>query len=98
MRTSAPMRMPPFWQAFDAVEPRQTRDIDETVRTGDSTLHQIEQIRAGREIGGTRFGGGRDSVGDGRGPNIIEGVHAACLRSVSARILCASNTASVIPE
>ena len=84
-------------QTFDAVEPRQARDVDETARTGDAALHQVEQVGAGREIGGARLGRGRDGVGDGRGPDIIEGLHAERLWSASTRLFCASSTASVIP-
>ncbi len=85
-------------QMFDAVEPRQARDIDETARMGDSALHQVEQVRTGREIGGTWFGRGCDGVGDGRGPDIVEGLHAERLRSATTRLFCTSSTASVIPE
>src|SRR5260221_201471 len=49
-------------QNFDAVETWQTSDIDETVRPGDSTLHQVEEIRARREICGTWLGSGRDTL------------------------------------
>ena len=76
-------------QTFDAVEPRQARDVDETVRTGDPALHQVEQIGAGREIGGAWFGRGRDGVGDGGGPDIVESLHAERLWSASTRlVLC----------
>ncbi len=85
-------------QTLDAVEPRQARDIDEPARPGDPALHQIEEIRAGSEIGGTWLRSGRDGVGDGRRPDIVEGVHAARLPLASARLFCASSTASVIPE
>ena len=51
-------------QTFDPVEPRQARDVDETVRTADAALHQVEQIGAGGEIGGAGLGGGRDGLGD----------------------------------
>ena len=37
-------------QMFDAIEPRQAGDVDETVRTADPALHQVEQIGAGSEI------------------------------------------------
>ena len=51
-------------QTFDAVEPGQAGDVDETVRTRDPALHQVEQVGAGGEIDGAGFGGGRDGVGD----------------------------------
>ena len=85
-------------ETFDAVEPRQTRDVDQTVRTRDAALHQVEQVGAGREIGGTGFGGGRDGVGNGRGPDIFEVLHAERLWLASSRLVCTSSTASVIPE
>ncbi len=85
-------------QTFDPVEPRQARDVDETVRTRDSTLHQVEQVGATRKIGGARFGGGRDGLGDRCGSDIIEGLHADRLWLASTRLFCTSSTASVIPE
>ena len=74
-------------QPLDPVEPRQAVDVDETARAGDAALHQIEQVGAAGEIGGARLGGGRDGLGDRRGPDVIEAVHAACLRSRSASAL-----------
>ena len=91
------MRMPPSGKRLDAVEPGQTRDVDETVRARDAALHQVEQIGAGGEIGGARLGGGRDGLGDRRGPDVIEGLHAERLWLAAARLFCASSTASVIP-
>ena len=82
---------------FDAVEPGQPRDVDETVRAADAALHQVEQIGAGREIGGTRDGRGGDGVGDGRGPEIFEVLHAERLWLAVASVCWASSTASVIP-
>ena len=51
-------------QAFDAIEPGQARDVDQTARARDAALHQVEQIGAGREIGGARSGGGGDGIGN----------------------------------
>ena len=87
-------------QTFDAIEPGQTRDVDETVRTCDSAFHQVEQVGARREISGTGFGRGRDGVWDGRGPEIVEVFHGERLWSASTRptMTCASSTAFVIPE
>src|SRR6266853_6271865 len=87
-------------QTFDAIEPGQTRDVDETVRTGDSAFHQVEQVGAGREICGTWFGRGRDGIRDGRGPDAIDVVHAERRGSAStmSTTTCASSTALVIPE
>ena len=85
-------------QTFDAVEPRQPRDIDETVWTRDPALHQVEQVSAARKIGGARFGGGRNGLGDRCGSDIIEDLHADRLWLASTRLFCTSSTASVIPE
>src|ERR1700738_2277351 len=84
-------------EMLDAVEPRKAIDVDKAGRTGDAALHQVEKVGAGGEIGGAGLRGGRDRLRDGRGPDVIEAVHAACLRSSSASSLCASSTASVIP-
>ena len=84
-------------QMLDAVEPGQPRDIDQTVRTGDAALHQVEQVGAASEIGGARLGRGGDGLRNGRGPDIIEGFHAERLWLAVARLCWASSTASVIP-
>ena len=63
-------------ERLDTVEARQPRDIDEAVRTRYPALHQVEQVGAGREIRRTRLGCGRDGVGDGGRPEIIESLHA----------------------
>src|SRR5437899_860125 len=84
-------------QMLDAIEPRQAGDVDETIRTADPALHQVEQIGAGREIGRTRHSRSGDGVGDRIGSNVIEGLHAERLWSDWARLFAASSTASVIP-
>src|SRR5450755_4687490 len=84
-------------ETFDTVEPRQPRDVDETVRTGYPAFHQVEQVGATSKIGGPRFGRGRDGIGNGRWPDIIKSLHAERLRSTSARLRWTSSTASVIP-
>lgn len=88
---------PPIGEMLDAVEPRKLRDIDQTVRAGDAALHQIEQVGATGEIGRARMGCGGDGLGDGRGPEIIEGLHAERLWLAAVRFCWASSTASVIP-
>src|SRR3954468_20128845 len=84
-------------QMFDAIEPRQAGDVDETIRTADAALHQVEQIGAGREIDGPRLSCRSDGVGDRRRSDIIEGFHAERLWSDWASLSVASSTASVIP-
>src|SRR5437879_1654268 len=84
-------------QMFDAIEPRQARDVDETIRTADPALHQVEQIGAGREIGRSRLGCSGDGVGDRVGSDVIKGLHAERLWSDWARMFAASRTASLIP-
>jgi hypothetical protein len=84
-------------QMFDPAEPRQAIEVDETARAGDAALHQVKKVGAGGQIGGARLRGGRDGLGDRRGPEIIECVHATCFRSSSLRRFCASSTASVMP-
>jgi hypothetical protein len=84
-------------QRFDAVEAGQARDVDQTFRTADAALHQVEQVGAGGEIGRIRGGRGGDGVGDGRRPDIFEVVHAERLWLAVARVCWASSTASVIP-
>ena len=56
-------------------------------RPADAALHQVEQIGAGGEIGGARLGRGGDRLGDGRGPDIVEVVHAERLRLAVASAL-----------
>ena len=84
-------------EALDAIEPRQARDIDQPRGADDVALHQVEQVGAGGEIGRAGFARGGDGLGYGRRAYIIEPVHAARSVLVSARIFCASCTASVIP-
>ena len=84
-------------QALDVLEFGQAADIDEPIRTGDARLHQIEQVGACGEKSGARICGGRDGLGDGCGPEVIENLHAAFLRSASASFFWASSTASVMP-
>ena len=84
-------------QALNAVEARKMRDVDETVRMGDAALHQVEQIGAGGQIGGTRCGRGRNGLGDGRRPDVVEILHAERLSFAATRSCRASSTASVIP-
>src|ERR1700682_707653 len=84
-------------KGLDAVEPRQSRDVDQTVRTADPALHQVEQIGAGRKVSRARFGCGCDGVGDRRRPDVIKSLHAERLWSDCARFFWASSTASVIP-
>src|SRR6202048_3812069 len=84
-------------QMFDAVEPRQMRDIDETAWTGYPALHQVEQVGTTSEIGGAGLGRGREGLRDGGWPDVIEVFHAERLSLASARLFCASSTASVIP-
>src|ERR1700677_2794552 len=84
-------------ERLDPIEPRKTIDVDEAARARDAALHQVEQVGAGGEIGGSGRRGSRDGLRNGRGPEIIEAVHATCLRSSSSSSLWASSTASVIP-
>src|SRR5207245_11783619 len=84
-------------QAFDAIEPGQARDVDQTAWVRNAALHQVEQIGAGREISSVRSAGGGDGIGNGRGPDIFEIIHAERLGLESARLCRASSTASVMP-
>jgi hypothetical protein len=68
-------------EMFDPIEPWQAINVDKTHGAGDAALHQVEEIGAGGEIGSTRLGGGRNGLGNRRGTDIIEIVHAACSRS-----------------
>ena len=84
-------------EPFDAVETRQAPDVDETGRAGGADLHQIDKIGAACEKSRARLGGKRNRLRDGRGPDVVELIHAASFRWRSAITLCASRTASVIP-
>ena len=62
------------------------------------TFIRSSKIGATGEIGRVRLDGKRTTASaDGRGPDIVESIHAAFLRLRSAIIFCASSTASVIP-
>ena len=68
---------------------RPGRRVTSTSRLGrrDAALHQVEQVGAGRQIGGARHGGGRDGFADRRRPHIIEGLHATFLRLAASSAL-----------
>jgi len=67
-----------------------------------ATVDQVEKVRAGPQIGRSRFRRSRDGLSHAGRPHIIETVHAASLRLPSAPLLSAmafwaSSTASVMP-
>ena len=67
------------------------------VRPADAAFHQIEQVRAGGQIGCARLRRGGNGLSNRRRSHIIERFHATFLRLAGARAFCASSTASVIP-
>ena len=82
---------------LDMPEPRQMRDVDQSIGADNPVFHQVEKIGAGREIDGTWLACSSDSLRDVRGPDIIENLHAAFLRLPSSTCFCAASTASVTP-
>jgi hypothetical protein len=81
-------------EPFDAVETRQAPDVDEMGRAGEADLHQIDEIGAACEKKRARLGASRNCLRDGRGPDVVELIHAASFRFRSAIALCASRTAT----
>ena len=87
---------PTLRQHVDPVEPGQPGHVDEAARPGGARLHQVEQVRACGEVGGSGLGSGGDRLGHRGGADVVEAVHAI-LRSAAAISLWASRTASVMP-